>query len=95
MTRITGRGAWNAANARRANKPFDDLFTVYPSGSVKILYCDECRTYTNHKQLKSGDWICSCATIHLSACPAQADTPEIENGVSSPEWFEQQKVEPF
>lgn len=24
--RISGRGAWNAANARRANAPFDDLF---------------------------------------------------------------------
>lgn len=27
---ITGRGAWNAANARLANKPFDDLFTKTP-----------------------------------------------------------------
>ncbi len=26
--RISGRGAWNAANARLANKPFDDLFAA-------------------------------------------------------------------
>lgn len=47
--------------------------------TIRIKYCTECKWYTNHSQLKSGDWICSCATIH---------TPEIENGVSTPEWFE-------
>lgn len=35
MTRsITGRGAWNAANAKLANKPFDDLFAVKETTSA-------------------------------------------------------------
>lgn len=63
MTRITGRGAWNAANARLANKPFDDLFTAYPPGSIKILYCEDCKTYTNHQSTKSGEMICWCARV--------------------------------
>jgi len=30
---------------------------------IKILYCCECKTYTNHCQLNSKEWQCWCARI--------------------------------
>lgn len=44
------------------------LGMVFVLPTIRIKYCTECKWYTNHCQLKSGEWICSCATIH---------TPEI------------------
>lgn len=51
---------------------------------TKLMYCLECRTYTNHCQLKSLEWICSCATIH---------TPEAEQ--PDPRDAEQQSWDAF
>lgn len=96
MTRsITGRGAWNAANARQANKPFDDLFAKPIPGSTKVLYCTDCKTYTNHCQLPSGEWQCWCARVipietdlGTRAIISGGEVFEIREGVSSQQWFE-------
>lgn len=60
MRRITGRGAWNAANARLANKPFDDLFAPAAVTQTRIGWCNTYQTTMPHTQTPSGEWICAC-----------------------------------